>query len=298
MVVGLVRVGDHAHGCRGNAGFGADSRGKGCLKAGADGNAGVGNLSAGGAVDQVDAMRAEEARKGNGFVDGPAALGPIGGGDADEERQVRRPAARTASTTSSSEADAVLEAAAVGVGALIGERREELVNQVAVGGVDLDEVKAGGEGAMRGLGEGVDDGVDSGLIEGLRYCVAGGEGDGAGRDGLPAAFLGRWSSRSPANGRRHAGFAAGVGELDSGTHALRVDEASDALQVGNVRVFPDAQVGGRDAAFRDDGGGLKHDEACAALGAAAEVDKMPVVGEAVLRGVLAHGRDADAVGEK
>ena len=38
---------------------------------------------------------------------------------------------------------AVFEAAAVVVGALVGERREKLVEQVAVGGVDLDEVEAG-----------------------------------------------------------------------------------------------------------------------------------------------------------
>ena len=39
------------------------------------------------------------------------------------------------------------------------------------------------------------------------------------------------------------------------------------------------------------------DEAGAALRAAAEMDQMPVVGEAVVGGVLAHGRDADAVGK-
>jgi hypothetical protein len=64
-----------------------------------------------------------------------------------------------------------------------------------------------------------------------------------------------------------------------------------------VRVFPDAEIGRGDAAFWDDGGGFKDDQARAALGAAAEVDAMPIGGEAVLRGVLAHGRNADAVGK-
>ena len=57
------------------------------------------------------------------------------------------------------------------------------------------------------------------------------------------------------------------------------------------------RVAGGDAAFGDDGGGLGDDEAGAAEGAAAEVDEVPVVGEAVVRGVFAHGGDDDAVGE-
>ena len=72
----------------------------------------------------------------------------------------------------------------------------------------------------------------------------------------------------------------------------------DSLEGGNVLVLPDAQVGNRDAAFRKNRGGLQHDQARAALRAAAQVDQVPVVGKAILRGVLAHGRDADAVGKR
>ena len=62
------------------------------------------------------------------------------------------------------------------------------MEQVAVGGVDLDEVEAGGKSAACGLGEGADDGVDAGAIERLGHGVVGCEGDGARGDGLPAAF--------------------------------------------------------------------------------------------------------------
>ena len=65
----------------------------------------------------------------------------------------------------------------------------------------------------------------------------------------------------------------------------------------DVLVLPEAEVLGADAAFGGDGGGFGEDEGRAADGAAAEVDEMPVVGEAVLAGVFAHGRDDDAVGE-
>jgi hypothetical protein len=64
-----------------------------------------------------------------------------------------------------------------------------------------------------------------------------------------------------------------------------------------VVVGPDAEIARGDAAFRTDGGGFSEDHACAADGAAAEVDEMPVRGVAVHRAVLAHGRDSDSVGE-
>ena len=89
--VGLLRIGDHADGGGGDGGFGADARGEGNLVAGADGDFCVGNEAAGGDVDEVDAVGAEMAGESDGVVDGPAAFGPVGGRDADEEGQVFGP---------------------------------------------------------------------------------------------------------------------------------------------------------------------------------------------------------------
>ena len=89
-----------------------------------------------------------------------------------------------------------------------------------------------------------------------------------------------------------------MGQLDAGARALRVNELRDAGEGGDVVVLPDAEIARRDAAFRSDGGGFQRDQAGAALRACAEMDKMPIGGEAVLRGVLAHGRDADAIGDR
>jgi hypothetical protein len=74
-------------------------------------------------------------------------------------------------------------------------------------------------------------------------------------------------------------------------------ERGDPLKFGDVLVVPDAEVAGRDAGFGADGVGFGDDEGGAANGAAAEMDEVPVVGEAVDGGVFAHGRDGDAVGE-
>jgi hypothetical protein len=88
-----------------------------------------------------------------------------------------------------------------------------------------------------------------------------------------------------------------VGQLNAGTGTLGVDKLGDSLKGGDVCIFPDAEIGGGDAAFRGDGRGFQHDEASASLGAAAKVDEVPIGGKAVLRRVLAHGGDADAIGE-
>ena len=76
-----------------------------------------------------------------------------------------------------------------------------------------------------------------------------------------------------------------------------MNELNDTVEGGDVGVVPDSQIAGGDAALGEDGRGLLDDQAGAALGAGAEMDEMPIGGEAVVRGVLAHGRYADAVGQ-
>jgi len=194
------------------------------------------------------------------------------------------------------QARAVEEAAAVRVGAVIGKRGEELMEQVAMGGMNLNEVKPCCERPLRTLCKGTKNGGDSSLIEGLGYGVVGGKGESAGCDRLPTTLL--WKQQAlAAKGYGHAALAAGVGQLDSGTDALGMDEANDLLEAGDVSILPDTKISGGDAAFREDGGSLKQDEARTTLSATAEMDEVPVVGESVLRRILAHGRDANAIGK-
>ena len=188
--VGLMGIGDHADGgCR-DGGFGADARGEGYLVAGAEGDGGMGDETAGGAIDQVDATGAELPGERDGVVDGPTIFGPVGCGDTDEEGQVGGPDGAHGVNNLEGKAGAVLEAAAIGVGALVGEGREEFVEQVAVGRVDFDDVEASGGSAPGRLLEGANDGVDAVLRKGLRNGIVRGKRDCARGDGVPSALLG------------------------------------------------------------------------------------------------------------
>ena len=98
-------------------------------------------------------------------------------------------AARTARMISRGNRARLVKAAAVLVGAGVGERGEELVGEVAVGGVDFGEEEAGGGGAVGGSGEVGDDLVHAGAIEGLGEWVLVVKAEGGGGDDVgPAAF--------------------------------------------------------------------------------------------------------------
>ena len=75
----LLGIGDHAHGRSRNGGLGPDACGEGCLERWTDGNGCVRDLATGGAIDEVDAVRAQVAGEGDGVVNGPAAFNPIRG---------------------------------------------------------------------------------------------------------------------------------------------------------------------------------------------------------------------------
>ena len=83
------------------------------------------------------------------------------------------------------------------------------------------------------------------------------------------------------------GFKSSVGELSSGYSTMLPEEADYACKILDVRVLPDAEVGGTDATLGDYSVGFGEDSARPANSASTEVDKMPVVGKAVFAGILA-----------
>ena len=164
-------------------------------------------------------------------------------------------------------------------------------------GVDFDHFETGMQSASCGSSEIFYHALNSGGIERQRLRVGVGKRDGAGRDGFPSALrFGDEASVLP--GARCAAFASGVGELNSGDGSLPQQKLGDAREEGDVVVFPDAEILRADAAYGGDGAGFGEDQRGAADGAAAEMDEMPVVRKAIAAGILAHGRDDDAVAQE
>src|SRR5664280_810328 len=98
-------------------------------------------------------MLAEEAGEFDAFVNGPALLNPVGGGDADEERQMGWPCGANGVHHFQQQAGAIAKAAAEGICAPVRQWRKKLVEQIAVRGVNLDKVKMRSQGPLRCLGK-------------------------------------------------------------------------------------------------------------------------------------------------
>src|SRR5690606_8501351 len=105
---------------------------------------------AGGDVDDVAAVLLEELCDGDGLVGLHPARRPVDGGDAHGHGLVRGPDGADRVEDLEGEAQPVLERAAVLVGALVREGRDECAEEVAVGAVKLEPVEAGFLGHVGG----------------------------------------------------------------------------------------------------------------------------------------------------
>jgi hypothetical protein len=140
------------------------------------------------------------------------------------------------------------------------------------------------------------------LVGGSDKTAVDADGDGAVRRGLllPVVFRAFEKDRllrpstecwnSPSDPR---------GPIDAGNSALAVDELSDARQRLDLLVFPESKAARGDAPVRGYCGRLDHHQSGPADGgAAAQMDQMPVMGKAILGGIVAHRRHGDAVAER
>src|SRR5690606_31117506 len=84
--------------------------------------------------------------------------------------------------------DTVLERAAPAVAAPVGQRRDELVQQIAMGRMQFDEVEAGALGAMRRADEVTDQRLDLVLAKRAWRMPAVGERQVGGRHRLPGVL--------------------------------------------------------------------------------------------------------------
>src|ERR1700730_11008600 len=121
----------------------------------------------------------------------------------------------------------------------------------------------------------------------LRHRIVIGERNRArGHDILPAPFV--FGNRSlPFPWPIGTGLASGMRQLHAGDTALLMNEIDDASERFNVPVFPDAQIVRTDTTLRKNSRCLSKHQPCAAHCAAAEMNKMPVIGIPIAARVLA-----------
>src|SRR5439155_18783686 len=190
-------------------------------------------------------------REGDGVFETPAALHIVDRRDANEERPGRRPCLAHGAGDFQREAHPVLARAAVLVGARIRERREKAMQQIAVRGVDLDDIEARGDGAAHGVAIGGEHRLEVARLEGARRDPSFAEARFRRRNrrpGLVAAVAILLRERAVAvPGARHARLASGVRELDPRYGALAFDKLGYSRKTRDVRILPDAGIAVRDA---------------------------------------------------
>ena len=192
---------------------------------------------------------------------------------------------------------AIFGRSAIFVGALVGDRRQELMGEVAVRAVELDDVVADAVDALRGGGEFAEAALDVVLGHGMGHRPAGVVGDGRWRLRRPRVrtFKDRLAARRRRRGRA---LAAGMRQLHAELgHTVGPAEIVHPLERRLVFVRPHAGTSRRDPPLRIDVGHLAHHEAGAAERHVAEMHQMPIVRRAVVGIVLAHRRNHDAVGQ-
>ena len=287
-VLGLGWLGDHAHRARGHFRFLAHAFGKTGLVARAGRDLGIAGRAARRHIDQIHAKHTQASGQLDGFVRVPAVFHPVGGRHPHEQWQLLRPDCTNRFDHLQGQADAVLEATAVFILTLIAQRRQELVQQVTVGGVHLDHFEARLQRAPGRGDKGLHYILDLRMGQLTGHSVLRIEGDLRRPDRLPAALLQRDAAMLAQPGAVGTGLAPGMGELDTRNGPLGGDETGDALQGGDLRVVPQAEVFSGDAPVCRDRHGLGDDQARTADSATAQVHQVPVVGQAIDRGILAH----------
>ncbi len=94
-------------------------------------------------VDEIDlATRLQQLREPDRALEIAAAFQPVDRRQPHEQRHIIRPFRAHRVDRLEQQADAVLKTAAVAIGAAIGERRQELVDQVPVRGVQLHDIES------------------------------------------------------------------------------------------------------------------------------------------------------------
>ena len=254
--------------------------------------------AAGGDVDPVDATFLQFLAKIRWFAPGPSRPRP-----SRSPRRGCRPACcpgtrHARRRTPRADSACGSRASRHIVGALVGDRRQELMQQIAVRAVQFERIDAEPLGTFGGIHERVADAREAGSVERGRRGLALLVRHRRRRHRLPAAWLAERDLLPAVPWPRARALAASMGELHrDGGFRMLAHRSEDRLQRGLVGVAVKPEAARRDAADRLDMRRLDAEHRGAGQREIVDVGEMPVIGRAVLGRILAHRRDHDAVGE-
>ena len=246
-------------------------------------------------VDEVAAGGLEEPRNFHRVVGGIAARCPVVGRDANAHRQLRGPDFPDRAEHFERITAAVFYRAAVFVATLVGQRRDETRQQVTMGAMQFQPVKAGLHRITGRLHKFGPDAVHVGARHGLRLLVGRAVSDRAGCQQRPVAFGQRLVGRFPADLRRSLGSAVAELQTDFGAGARGMNEIDNPLESQHLLLVPQAGAARGDAAFGVGRGHFHEHQRRAAQRPRAQMHQVKVLRHAVNRAVHGHGRDDDAV---
>ena len=182
---------------------------------------------------------------------------------------------------------------------MIGDGRQELLDDVTVSAMDLEDVKAGVERAFARIDVGLYHALDIGVVHLYGYRAARFYWHRAGRIAAPgrlALFCVRVGERREAIPRRPGrDLAPGMSELYRAQRALFVQKIGDAPPGAHLFVVVNARAGVGLAREFFYGGFFHEHDAGAAHRKFSQMHQMPICGRTVLGQVLRHRRNNDAV---
>src|SRR5215472_8192603 len=199
--IGLLRLGNHADRTGCNTRLLSNLFGEFHLVTWPDRNRHPGHNAAAGRIDKVYADGLQSFAQLDALLQLPSFFFPIRGGNANEQRQSCGPNLAHCCYYLENDADAILEAAAEFILPKIAEGRKELVQQIAMGGVNLEHFKSRRESALRRSSKSVHDFANLAGRERTRHGVVLIKRFRARRNRLPSSLF--WRQFLPPN---HGGF--------------------------------------------------------------------------------------------
>ena len=246
----LLRVGDQPHANHRDGYLLANIAGERQLVSRPNGDRLLRRQTAAGDVNIVTAQRFQLLAKLNGLLAVPAAFDPVGCRQPDAHRHGVAHCLADRLKDFQRIAHSVLQRTAVLVAALVAERREKLVQQIAVGGVQFNQLKAQPLGAQRAGDEGRFDARQIGMAQFSGSAIAIVKRHGGRGDGLPATIVERQLMASLPRGGAGC-LASGMTQLDPQTDRRPGPNIFDYAAQGVFGfIIPQPQIPRRDTPRR------------------------------------------------